>query len=106
MTALIDAPKTAKRGDIVMVKVVFSHPMETGYRRDIAGKVIPRDIINRFSCQYDGVEVFKADLFPAIAADPFFGFTLTATRSGPVIMVWTGDDGKVVREQFTLSVTS
>lgn len=105
MTALIDAPRSAKRGEAVTVKVVFSHPMETGYRRDIAGKVIPRNIVNAFSCQYDGTEVFRAELYPAVAADPFLGFSLTATRSGPVTMIWTADDGQTHREQFTLNVT-
>ena len=77
--ALINVPKQAKRGDVIEIKTLVSHPMETGYRRDTMGNAIPRDIINRFVCTYNGVEVFRADLFPAIAANPFLSFHTVAT---------------------------
>lgn len=105
LNALLDAPKTAKRGETVTVKVLVAHPMETGYRRDITGTVIPRDIITSLACRYDGAEVFRADLFPAIAANPYVAFTLLATRTGPVALTWRGDGGVTHTESFTLLVT-
>jgi sulfur-oxidizing protein SoxZ len=67
--------------------------METGYRRTATGEVVPRDIITSFSCRYNGVEVFRADLFPAIAANPFITFFTVATESGKFEFEWIGDKG-------------
>lgn len=82
-----------RKGDIVTLKAIISHPMETGYRRTENGVEIPRNIIRHFSCTYDGGEVFSCDFHPAIAANPFLAFTTIATRTGPVTFVWTGDNG-------------
>ena len=71
---LINFPPRAKRGEIIEIKTLIAHPMETGYRLDNTGAAIPRDIINRFVCTYNGEEVFRAELFPAIAANPFIAF--------------------------------
>ena len=77
--ALINVPKSAKRGEVIEIKTLMSHIMETGYRRTASGDVVPRDIITSFSCRYNGAEVFRADLFPAIAANPFITFFTVAT---------------------------
>ncbi len=92
-SALINVPAKARRGDIIEIKTLMSHIMETGYRRTAAGDVIPRDIITSFSCRYNGVEVFRADLFPAIAANPFISFFTVATESGKFDFEWIGDQG-------------
>ena len=102
--ALINVPKQAKRGDVIEIKTLVSHPMETGYRRDSMGKAIPRDIINRFVCTYNGVEVFRADLFPAVAANPFLSFHTVATESGELKLSWTGDDGNTQTETVNITV--
>jgi len=102
--ALINVPKQAKRGDVIEIKTLVSHPMETGYRRDSMGNAIPRDIINRFVCTYNGVEVFRADLFPAIAANPFLSFHTVATESGELKLSWTGDDGNTQTETVNITV--
>ena len=102
--ALINVPKQAKRGDVIEIKTLVSHPMETGYRRDSMGNAIPRDIINRFVCTYNGVEVFHADLFPAIAANPFLSFHTVATESGELKLSWTGDDGNTQTETVNITV--
>ena len=90
---LINVPKQVKRGEPFDVKLLISHPMESGQRRDAMGQAIPRDIINRFVCTYNGVEIFRADLFPAIAANPFVSFHTVATESGTIEFEWTGDNG-------------
>ena len=91
--ALINVPAKANRGDIVEIKALMSHIMETGFRHTATGEVIPRDIITSFTCRFNGREVFRADLFPAIAANPFISFTMMATESGQFEFSWVGDRG-------------
>lgn len=92
--------KEAKKGDLVEVKALVSHIMESGQRRDSAGKTIPRNILNRFSCTVNGKEVFAADFEPAISANPYIQFKFKAQESGPVVLTWIGDDGtKIVGEE-------
>ena len=93
MAALINVPKTAKRGDVIEIKALTSHIMETGYRRTAAGDLVPRDIITSFACRYNGQEIFRADFFPAIAANPFLSFFTVAKDSGKFEFEWTGDNG-------------
>jgi sulfur-oxidizing protein SoxZ len=102
--ALINVPKQAKRGDIIEIKALTSHIMETGYRRTAAGDLIPRDIITSFTCRYSGKEIFRADLFPAIAANPFFSFFTVATESGRFEFEWIGDNGYSNTASATITV--
>jgi sulfur-oxidizing protein SoxZ len=92
-SALINVPAKAKRGEIIEIKTLMSHIMETGYRRTADGAVVPRDIITSFACRYNGEEIFRADLFPAIAANPFTTFFTVATESGKFEFEWIGDRG-------------
>ena len=92
-SVLINVPKRAKRGDIVEIRALTSHIMEPGYRRTAAGEVIPRNIITSFACRYNGREIFCADLFPAIAANPYLSFFTTASESGTIEFEWIGDNG-------------
>jgi sulfur-oxidizing protein SoxZ len=102
--ALINAPSKAKRGDVIEIKTLIQHPMETGYRHDETGKPIARNIINKFVCTYNGAEVFKADLFPAISANPFITFSTVATESGVLAFNWTSDDGETQTQIVNISV--
>jgi sulfur-oxidizing protein SoxZ len=92
-SALINVPKKAKRGDVIEIKTLMSHIMETGYRHTATGEVVPRDIITSFACRYNGAEIFRAELFPAIAANPFISFFTVATESGKFDFEWIGDRG-------------
>ena len=103
-SALINVPKKAKRGEIIEIKTLMSHIMETGYRRTATGELIPRDIITSFACRYNGVEIFRADLFPAIAANPFLSFFTVATESGKFDFEWIGDKGFTETASATISV--
>lgn len=89
----IDVPKTAKRGEIIEVKTLIAHAMETGFRRTHLGVPIPRDIITTFVCVYNGVEVFRAELHPSVSANPYIQFTTVATESGTLEFKWSGDNG-------------
>ena len=71
---LIKVPATTKRGEIIEIKTLISHPMESGFRVGPNGAPIPRDIITLFTCTYNGEEIFRAELSPAIAANPFLSF--------------------------------
>jgi|SRR5690606_27217406 sulfur-oxidizing protein SoxZ len=92
--------KEAKKGDLVEVKALVSHVMESGQRKDSAGKTIPRKILNKFVCTVNGKEVFSADFEPAISANPYIQFKFKAQESGPVVLTWVDDDGsKIVGEE-------
>jgi sulfur-oxidizing protein SoxZ len=90
---LVNVPPKAKRGQIIEIKTLISHIMETGFRRTETGKAIPRDIITEFRCTYNGAEIFRADLHQAISANPFITFFTVATESGTLEFRWTGDNG-------------
>jgi sulfur-oxidizing protein SoxZ len=91
--ALIHLPAGAKRGEVIEIKTLVSHIMETGYRIGVTGQPIPRDIIDDFVCTYNGEEVFRAKLYPAIAANPFISFFTVATESGTLAFSWTDQQG-------------
>ena len=93
MRSMVNAPKTARFGEIIEIKTMIAHPMETGYRTGTNGRTIPRNIITRFVCHYEGEEVFSAELFPAVAANPLIAFTTVAMRSGTLTFTWTDDTG-------------
>ena len=102
--ALLNVPKLVKRGDIFEIKCLISHPMETGYRVGYNGALIPRDIIQTFTCTYNGVEIFRAELSPAISANPFLSFFARATESGTVAFRWIGDNGFEANESAEITV--
>jgi len=100
----VKVPDRARKGDVVEIKTLISHPMESGQRKDKDGKVIPREIINRFVCALDGKEVFRVDLEPAISANPYISFFLRAERSGTLAFTWTDDNGSVYKAEEKLNV--
>lgn len=102
--ALINVPAKAKKGEIIEIKTLIQHPMETGYRVGYNGALIPRDIIETFVCAYNGVEVFRASLGTPIAANPFLTFTTVATESGTISFRWSGDNGFLAEESATITV--
>ena len=102
--ARIDVPKTATRGEIIDIRTLISHNMETGFRRDYLGKPLPRDIITGFVCTYNGVEVCRAVLHPAIAANPYLTFSTIATESGTLQFTWSGDNGFIHTESAAISI--
>src|SRR3989475_365836 len=102
--AIVNVPSQAKRGEIIEIKTLAAHPMETGFRRTQLGELIPRDIIRRFVCTYNGEEVFRVELHPGIAANPLLGFTTVATESGTITFRWSGDNGYAVTETAPIRV--
>lgn len=90
--ARILLPREAKRGEIVEVRVIIQHPMETGFRRDADGRRPPRNAIHSLACRYAGAEVFRATLSTGIAANPFLRFFVRAERTGELELWWLDDD--------------
>lgn len=103
--ALVNVPKTARRGEIIEIRAMIAHVMETGYREGLNGIAIPRDIIKRFVCRYAGEQIFAAELFPAIAANPYIAFTTVATVSGTLAFEWTDEKGRIQSASAELTVT-
>jgi sulfur-oxidizing protein SoxZ len=97
--------KEAKKGDIVEVKTLISHVMESGQRRDSSGKVVPRKIINKFSAELNGKPVFSADIEPAVSANPYMQFKFRAEESGTLKFTWTDDDGSKIEAEEKITVS-
>ncbi|MBD3649492.1 MAG: thiosulfate oxidation carrier complex protein SoxZ [Pseudomonadales bacterium] len=89
----VKIPDRVTPGEVMEVRTLISHPMETGYRRDVYGEKIPRHIINRLSCEYGGQIVFEAEFGPGIAANPYLSFFVRAESSGPMKLTWEDDRG-------------
>jgi sulfur-oxidizing protein SoxZ len=103
--ALLTLPAQARAGDIIEVRALVQHPMETGLRVAADGQTIARDLVRRVECRVDGELVFAADLHAAVAANPYLSFHLRAQRSASVVFSWTGDRGFAHSETAQLVVT-
>ena len=97
-------PKSAAPGEVFVIKTLISHPMESGLRKDSAGKPIPRMIINKFTCEFDGKLVFGADIEPSLSANPYLEFSAALPHSGDLVFTWTDDEGTVVTSSATIAV--
>jgi len=102
---VVNVPASAKRGEVIEIRTLAGHAMETGFRRTERGVLIPRDIITRFACTYNGVEIFSADLHPAMAANPLISFTTVATESGTLEFKWTGDNGYLATQSAAITIS-
>ena len=103
--AIINMPSQARRGEVIEIRALIGHPMETGYRVGADGQVLKRDILRRFICRYNGEQVFAAELHPAIAANPYLAFYTVATGSGTLSFTWEGDNGFAQTETMPITVT-
>ena len=101
---LINAPKTAKKGEVIELKALILHPMETGFRPGTNGRIIPRNIIERFTASWNGAEIFRMEFSPAISANPFVSFFAVANEGGKITFRWTGDEGFAVEESVAIDV--
>ncbi len=98
-------PKEAKKGDVIEIKTLLPHIMESGQRKDKDGKAIPRKIINKFVCEFNGKPVFAANLEPAIAANPYMQFFAKVDESGTFKFTWTDDDSTVTKAEESITVS-
>jgi sulfur-oxidizing protein SoxZ len=105
MTARIQMPKQATRGQVVEIRIAIQHPMETGFRRDDGGREIPKNVINKLTCRYNGVEVFRAEMGSGVAANPYLDFFVVADASGELVFDWVDDNGMTGSERAPIVVT-
>ena len=99
----VKVPKKAKAGDVITIKTLISHPMETGLRKDKkTGELIPRKIINKFVASFEGEEIVNVDIDPAVSANPYFQFDMKVPGPGTVRFEWTDDDGTVYDLEKTI----
>jgi len=101
---VVNVPASAKKGEVIEIRTLAGHPMETGFRRTQLGELIPRDIIRQFVCTYNGVEIFRAELHPAVAANPLITFSTVAAESGTLEFRWSGDNGFAATETASIKV--
>jgi sulfur-oxidizing protein SoxZ len=100
----IKLPDTAKAGDVIEVKTLITHVMETGNRKDKDGNPIPRDILNTFVAKFGDQEVFRAELGPGISANPYISFQMRVPGPGTFEFSWTDDSGAKTVELTPLNV--
>jgi len=101
----VKVPKTAAAGEIIVIKTLISHKMESGQRKDSDGNKIPRSIINRFTCDFNGQNVIDVNLEPAISTNPYFQFESVVPETGEFKFTWYDDDGSVYEKAKSISVT-
>lgn len=97
-------PTSAAPGEIVEIRTLISHPMESGQRVDAAGQPIPRLIIHSLVARYNGREVFRADWGASVAANPYQAFMLRIDEPGELTLTWTDDLGNVWTDAATIAV--
>jgi len=100
----IKVPEKAAKGEVFEIKTTIGHDMESGQRKDKDGKAIPRRIINKFVCTYNGKEVFSSDWHPSISANPYLSFFVKASESGTIEMTWHDDSGEVYTKSANITV--
>ncbi|WP_316013536.1 thiosulfate oxidation carrier complex protein SoxZ [Roseobacter sp. HKCCA0434] len=105
VTPRVRVPRDASAGEAIEIKTLISHPMESGQRRDSDGNTIPRSIINRFTCEFNGEMVMDVAMEPAISTNPYFEFMATVPESGTFEFTWYDDDGSVYTETKEITVS-
>ena len=100
----VKVPKSAKPGEVITIKTLINHKMESGQRKDNDGNLVPRMIINRFTAEFNGQPVFSADMHGAISANPYLEFTARMNESGTFKFTWVDDDGAVYTTENEITV--
>jgi sulfur-oxidizing protein SoxZ len=100
----VKVPKSAKAGEVVVLKTLISHPMETGLRKDSKGELVPRSIINRFTCDFNGKNVIDVTLQPAVSTNPYFEFEAVVPEAGEFKFTWYDDDGSVYEDAKAIAI--
>lgn len=105
MDARVQLPKSARRGEVISVRIAIRHPMETGFRFGIDGRAVPKNVINTLTVRYNGGEIFRAEMGSGIAANPILQFHAVAETSGEFVFEWVDDEGQrgAARESITVS---
>lgn len=101
----VTVPATIAVNDVIEVKTLITHVMETGSRRDAGGALIPRNIISTFRALYRGSTVFSAELHPGTSANPFIAFHLRVVEPGELVVIWTDDKEQSITERVEIQTS-
>ncbi|HUF22424.1 MAG TPA: thiosulfate oxidation carrier complex protein SoxZ [Burkholderiales bacterium] len=101
----VRVPESAKRGEVFEIRTMVEHPMESGFRYNNIGQLVPRHIVETFTCTYNGREIFRARLHPAVSTNPYFLFHTVATESGELVFTWSDDQGGVATISARIEVS-
>lgn len=104
LRAILTVPASARAGEVVEIRALAQHPMETGYRRSSDGDLMARDLVRRVECRFDGVLVLAAELHAAVSANPYLAFHLQVPRAGTVTVTWQGDRGVAHSESAAIAM--
>jgi sulfur-oxidizing protein SoxZ len=104
MVAIVQVPQEAQRGEAIEIRIAIQHPMETGFRFDLMGRAIPKNVINSLVARYNGAEIFRAELGSGVAANPFLQFYTLAEASGEIEFSWVDDAGESGTERVVVTV--
>lgn len=100
----VKIPKSVAAGDVITIKTLIKHSMESGQRKDTQGEAIPRDIINQFEASFNGNVVFSVDIHPAVSANPYIEFSAKVSEAGTFVMKWTDDAGAVIETSNDVAI--
>ncbi|WP_116132086.1 thiosulfate oxidation carrier complex protein SoxZ [Tropicimonas sp. IMCC34043] len=100
----VKVPKSAAAGEVITIKTLISHPMESGQRKDKDGNVIPRSIIHRFTCDFNGENVVDVTLESAISTNPYIEFDAKVPEAGEFKFTWYDDDGSVYEDVKAIEI--
>ncbi len=101
----IKIPESAKTGEIIEIRAIIQHPMETGNRKDANGQIVPRQIIHTFVAKFAGQVFFEGTFGPGISSNPSFAIPLKVPGPGQLELTWVDDEGVTTVETVTLNVT-
>lgn len=97
-------PERITAGEVVKVRLLVQHPMDTGYLQDLLGKLVPRNVIRLLTCTLGTQEVFRVEPSSGIAANPLFEFFVRATETAEMRVEWVDDRGQRGELRQTLTV--
>ena len=103
-TPRVRMPATAKAGEVIEVKTLISHEVESGQRKDASGNVIPRKIIKQFTATFNGKEILRADWYTSVSANPYQSFFVKVPETGTFVFSWLDDDGSVYKSEHKVTV--
>ncbi len=82
------------KGDVAEIRVLMGHPMETGQRKDAAGKAIPPHFIQSMKVEVGGKVIVDGQIGTSVSRNPVFGFKMKGAKSGDkVVISWVDNKG-------------
>ena len=103
--ARLQVPPKARAGDVVEVRLLVQHPMETGFRREADGRAVPMNVINSLVCRLGEVEVLRAEFGSGVSANPYLAFWIVPPASGELVVEWVDDAGVKGRVAAPIALT-